>query len=254
VHGNRQKALWEESDTWKWNWDDCITLHGHSVRLTLCGMGVTDADLEDLTRHVSAKLTNLTGRGSGEYDLTIDLSCNPGISDEGIAVHLVPFLERWPTCRRLKLYQTSIGDRGVNALSAWVAGGQAHEIHLSDLGGPTSLSRETVLALLREIHSRKQYPYSVNGGQAALWLRLEHNGIQDTDQLVAELQAEGMAVHVVNKTELSRVRPGIGYGGSTDAVNLVLFHMQQQLRKATSHQHGAADLAWQHREQHRQTT
>lgn len=214
-----------------WNWVDYICPQDGSLRVSLAASGVRDADLEMLTVHLLRSWEeDYAGRFPHGCDLTMDLSCNCGISDYGIIVHLVPFLRRWPTCRRLKLYQTSIGDRALEALIPWISRGYVHELHLSDLNG--DVTPGMVLTLLRAIHFGGRYPYwKLNGGRAPLWLRLEHNRIPHVDELVVQARAEGFALRVLARSELSTVRPGDDLrrkGQDNPEVILVLFRLQQR--------------------------
>jgi len=211
----------------KLRWDKHITVHDSSVRVALSGAGIQDADLASLTRYLDVFLMKETAQSGCEFSLSLDLSCNWGISDYGIAAYIAPFLRMWPVCNRLKLYQTSIGDRALGELSSWVADGYVHELHLSDLGRP--VSGEAVLQFLWEIHRKGNYPYwNKSGGQAALWLRLEHNRIRRADAIVAKGRAEGLSLRVLSKADLATVRPGAASRGKkSPAVDLVLFRLQQ---------------------------
>jgi len=213
-----------------WSWRDYIQVNAGSVRVSLSGRNIRDADLDSLTRFLREWQECNAGRFPHALDLTLDLSCNPGISDYGIAVHIVPLLRKWPCCRRLKLYQTSVGDRALRALTPWISRGYAHELHLSDLGG--ELSSEVVLNLLRAIHGGGRYPYWKNsGGRASLWLRLEHNLLKNADEIVTQLRWEGMSIRILSRAELSSVRPGEDLrrrGQDNPEVILVLFRLQQR--------------------------
>ncbi|CAK0854174.1 unnamed protein product, partial [Prorocentrum cordatum] len=213
-----------------WRWDEHIILHARSVRVALCDAGICDADLEPLTARLDALLTDYytdaDTTADPNTDFTIDLSRNCGISDYGVDVFLVPFLKKWPFCRRLKLYQTSIGDKALYSLSSWVADGHAHELHLSDLRG--AVSGEGVLALLRAIHSRGRYPYRMGArGRAPLWLRLEHNGIDGPGKLALRAAAEGLQLRVLTRGDMATTRPG-SCSTAGVAVNMVLFTEQGQ--------------------------
>merc|ERR1740117_1685699 len=102
-------------------------------------------------QHLDTLLQQKAERSTGECVVNIDLSRNYGITDAGVVGHLVPFLEHWPVCHRLKLYKTSIGDEALSGLSNWVARGYVHELHLSDLG--RQVSNEAVFAMLSVIHN-----------------------------------------------------------------------------------------------------
>lgn len=203
----------------------------------LSGNGLTDSDLPALFQQVDEILLHRSASkgalGSDVQALNMDLSCNPSISDDGVVQHLAPFLRRWPACRRLKLYKTCIGDRALDALSGWVAAGYAQELHLSDLGA--RVTGGAVYRLLEHLYSKGHYPYrGGHGAPCPLWLRLEHNGIRDTERLVDRFWHRGMALEVVNRADLGRIRPGVSsaWWGSrgvaqTAAVHLVLFHSQE---------------------------
>mmetsp|Transcript_107011 Transcript_107011/g.345281 ORF Transcript_107011/g.345281 Transcript_107011/m.345281 type:complete len:644 (-) Transcript_107011:48-1979(-) len=224
------------------SWDAYVTTTETNLRADLSGANLCNADLKSFTAHLDALLEWRARCGLSECNMTIDLSCNFGISDAGIAAYLTPFLRKWPTCRRLKLYQTSIGDQALQALSEWIASGYAYELHLSDLGGPVTGS--TVFGLFLEIHRKGKYPCSLSNSQhCALWLRLEHNGIQHVDQLVAGAQVHGLSVRILCKTDLYRIRPGCSFVKRQEApaVNLVLFRSQR--RKKLVHDNSTASNA-----------
>jgi len=222
----RASGCWQRE---AWSWDDYIVTKGSTIRVELSGAELGDADLADLVWHLDCIMPRCVERTDGKYTLNIDLSCNLYISDDGIADHLAPFLERWPVCHRLKLYKTSIGDGALDALSTWAAGGHARELHLSDLGG--QVTADGVYGFLRAVHRKGKYPYwSPEGACCALWLRLEHNAVSNTDKLVSRALAEGMSLCVLRKEDLGQVRPGTsGSLAAKDvpAVNLVLFHKQE---------------------------
>jgi len=230
--GSRSADSQGVSSCWRksaWSWDDYIVVKGSTVRVELSGAGLGDADLAALVRHLSSLMQRDTERTDGQYILNIDLSCNLYISDDGITEHLAPFLQRWPVCHRLKLYKTSIGDGALLALSSWAAGGYAHELHFSDLGG--QVTGEAVFSFLDEVHQKGNYPYwNADGVRCALWLRLEHNAVPNTEKLVSRAQAQGMSLAVLQKPDLGQVRPGTQSGQrarDVPAVNLVLFHRQE---------------------------
>lgn len=213
-----------------WDWDDYIITKGWTVRVELNGRELGDSDLESLVRHLEGVMLRFIEQTDGKYALSIDLSCNLYISDDGVQDHLAPFLHRWPVCHRLKLFKTSIGDGALAALSSWAASGHAHELHLSDLGG--HVTGEAVFAFLKEVHERGQYPYWNSVGMpCALWVRLEHNGVPSPDKLVSRAHAEGISLSVLHKLDLGYVRPGMPSCQSTEtdvpAMNLVLFHKQE---------------------------
>mmetsp|Transcript_61757 Transcript_61757/g.199080 ORF Transcript_61757/g.199080 Transcript_61757/m.199080 type:complete len:600 (-) Transcript_61757:192-1991(-) len=212
-----------------WSWDDYIVIKGSTVRVELSGAELGDSDLAVLVRHLDSLMQRHSERTDGKYVLNIDLSCNLYISDDGIIDHLAPFLHRWPVCHRLKLYKTSIGDGALGSLSTWAAGGYAHELHLSDLGG--QVTGDAVFSFLKEVHQKGKYPYRNNDGvRCALWLRLEHNAVPGTDKLVSKAQSQGMSLSVLQKPDLGQVRPGtpsIQCAKDVPAVNLVLFHKQE---------------------------
>lgn len=204
-------------------------MKGVTVRVELSGTELGDADLASLVKHLDSVMQHYVGRTDGKYILNIDLSCNLFISDDGITEHLAPFLQRWPVCHRLKLYKTSIGDGALIALGKWAAGGYAHELHFSDLGG--QVTGDAVFGFLEEVHQKGNYPYwNSDGERCSLWLRLEHNAVPNTDKLVSRAQSQGMSLSVLQKPDLGQVRPGTPGSQSTldvPAMNLVLFHKQE---------------------------
>lgn len=214
------------------SWKHRIIVRDSNICAALSNTGLCDADLEPLAVYLDSVLKSVWHR-CWTYSIDLDLSCNCGITDFGVAVHVARFLSIWPACRRLKLYQTSIGNGGLLALSPWVASGHARELHLSDLGGP--ITSDALLDFFREIHWKQNYPYwSDRGEWVALWLRLEHNGIENVDEVVSTAQAEGVRLCVLDKNDIWTVRPGMAMrmGVHSDAaVNLVLF--RQQNRKPT---------------------
>lgn len=219
------------ADDANWSWDDYVTVHEGSVRVSLAAAGVRDGHLESLFHY----LMDAKPPTQQHCDLTIDLSGNCGISDYGVDTHLVPFLRKWPTCRRLKLYQTSVGDRTLRALVPWIAKGFVHELHLSDLN--YEVTPQAVVEMLRDIHRGGRYPYGkAGGGRAPLWLRLEHNLLENADDIVAQARAVGAQIKVLGKAELSNIRPGDDMqrkGQENPEVVLVLFRLQQ--RRETIH-------------------
>eukprot|EP00930_Biecheleria_cincta_P102489 TRINITY_DN94229_c0_g1_i1.p1 TRINITY_DN94229_c0_g1~~TRINITY_DN94229_c0_g1_i1.p1 ORF type:complete len:514 (+),score=96.45 TRINITY_DN94229_c0_g1_i1:142-1683(+) len=212
-------------------WQSRVHILTNQVRVECSGIGLADADLQPLLAFVATKLQELAWWTDDGYAaanaLTLDISCNPNITDVGICVHLVPFLKQWPACRRLKLYQTSIGDASLRALSCWISGGHAAELHLSDLSGV--VTSDAVLQVFREIHQKKKYPYwtGTKGQAASLWLRLEHNSIDGVEQLLAQSQQEGISFRVLDRGALRDIRPGLASTRSP-AIDLVLFRSQQQ--------------------------
>lgn len=223
AHGRRASA-----SGW---WHSRVQVLSNQVRVECSGVGLVDTDLQPLLEYVAAKLQELAWWTDGGYAaadaLTLDLSCNPDITDFGIGAWLVPFLKQWPACRRLKLYQTSIGDASLRALSSWISEGHASELHLSDLFGV--VGGDAVLYLLREIHRKKKYPYwtSTKGQAASLWLRLEHNGIDQVEELLAKSKQEGISFRVLDRADMRVVRPGTA-STKSPAIDLVLFRSQQQ--------------------------
>mmetsp|Transcript_47466 Transcript_47466/g.88921 ORF Transcript_47466/g.88921 Transcript_47466/m.88921 type:complete len:1023 (-) Transcript_47466:174-3242(-) len=221
-------ACWGEDQS---EWDEYIQIKDGTVRVDLKGAELGDADLKALVRHLDNFMQSYVEKTHGVYSLNIDLSCNSYISDQGVEQHLVSFLNRWPVCHRLKLYNNTIGDHALKALTSWISDGYVHELHLSDLLG--KVTQDSVWYLLKEIHRKGNYPY-VNGSRSkcALWLRLEHNGIQNVDDLIAKGKAAGMSLCVLDKNDLARVRPGASNKGVAQkdiaAVNLVLFRMQDR--------------------------
>lgn len=222
-HGRRDSA-----SGW---WSSRVYVLSNQVRVECSGVGLGDADLQPLLEHVATKLQELTWWKDCGYmaadALTLDFSCNPNITDFGIGAWLVPFLKQWPACRRLKLYQTSIGDTSLRALSSWISEGHASELHLSDLFGV--VGGDAVLHLLREIHQKKKYPYvtGTKGQAASVWLRLEHNGIEQVDELLEKVKQEGISFRVLDRAEMKVVRPGTA-SSKSPAIDLVLFRSQQQ--------------------------
>jgi len=228
-HGHAMPPGAVSSGEKAFRWSDNVIVKGETVRADLSNAGVRDADLVTILSFIALKCQSLAWSSCSNYALMLDFSCNPGITDYGVTSHLVPFLRQWPACRRLKLYGTSIGDESLQALSHWISEGFPSELHLSDLRGP--VSGEVVLQLLRKIHRKRRYPYWSASGQSALWLRLEHNGIEDVDGLVAVGQSEGIALRVLEKADLRAVRPGVsgpGWKGHQVEVDLVLFRSQRR--------------------------
>jgi hypothetical protein len=124
------------------------------------------------------------------------------------------------------LYKTCIGNGALGSLGPWLARGYAHELHFSDLAGHVTTSG--VNAMLSEIHRGGQYPYrDASGGTAALWLRLEHNGLTDVDGIVSKCKAKGHSVRIIEKPDIAWVRPGQAIK-KNHAVHLVLFRIQDR--------------------------
>lgn len=222
---------WHGQD-WDWDWRNYINVKDSTVRVELSGMNVSDKDLPSLFQHLETVLQrHLTTKGSKDKVLlNIDLSCNTTITDTGVTSHLAPFLEQWPACARLKLYKTSIGDKAIESLGPWISRGFAHELHLSDLKG--HVSGDVVFNLLKHVTDGGNYPYwNADGHQCALWLRLEHNGIRNTDKILSRGKENHMALCVIEKNDLARTRPGVGDSKKgvkkMPAVHLVLFQMQE---------------------------
>mmetsp|Transcript_56140 Transcript_56140/g.126904 ORF Transcript_56140/g.126904 Transcript_56140/m.126904 type:complete len:738 (+) Transcript_56140:79-2292(+) len=209
-----------------WKWDDFIHTKDRTVRVELTGSEMRDSDLESLFEHLNIKLLEM----HANYILNIDLSCNKDITDEGVVAHLKPFLETWPRCQRLKLYKTSIGDRALEALGDWVGGGHVHELHLSDLRA--EVTGEAVYKLLLQVHSEGNYPYrNHDGDKCSLWLRLEHNGIKNTREVLQWAKKESVAFEVLDRPDLHKVRPGMAFSRwekrAMPAMHLVIFHSQE---------------------------
>lgn len=212
-------------DTWR----DHITVHASHVTVSLSNVELCDEDLGPLLNYLSELLADRIWPDYWKYSLDLDFSFNRGVTDFGVSAHIVNFLQRWPDCRRLEMYKTSIGDRAIAALTPWIASGYAREVHLSDLCGV--VTAHAVHQLLSEVHWKGNYPYRTeHGDRAALWLRLEHNGIEDPDRLLAAAHHEGLWASVLEKHDLSTVRPGVPVwkGPHCDmAVHLVLFRWQE---------------------------
>lgn len=212
-------------------WKNRISVHDSNVTVALSNVDLCDADLEPLMIYVD-HLLNQVWHAHWTYSFDIDLSCNCGITDFGVTVHILRFLGVWPACRRLKLYQTSIGNGALQALSPWVAGGYARELHLSDLCG--TITTDVVYQFFKEICWNEKYPYwNDRGERVALWLRLEHNGLENVEQMVAAAQAEGMRLCVLEKHDMLAVRPGIAvrkgpHANTNAALHLCLFRMQHR--------------------------
>jgi hypothetical protein len=206
-------------------WRDYVAVYDSTVCVSLGDADLSDADLEPLTKYLD-KLLNQVWKTHWCYNLDLDLSRNCGITDFGVSVHIVRFLRVWPACRRFKLYQTSIGNEALQALTPWIASGFVQELHLSDLCG--TVDGEVVLHFLREINWRGNYPYrNSKDERVALWLRLEHNGIPDPDQLISAAHAEGLSVTALDKKDLVTIRPGTACKSrALVGINLVLFRMQ----------------------------
>lgn len=209
------------------DWDVYVHVQNSVVRARLNSVRLSDADLLSVLTYMNELLM---WRQFRTYSLDIDLSCNSNITDFGVINYLVPFLKKWPHCRRMKLYQTSIGDAALQALSHWVAGGFVHELHLSHLWG--QVTGEGVINFLNEIRLRGKYPVPNKRGFSPLWLRLEHNGIYNTNEVVSKLTSAGMSLAVLNKSDLTWVRPGGALQTNPHEqipqVNLVLFYLQMQ--------------------------
>lgn len=228
-----EEDLWDEGS----EWDEYITLKDSTVRVELSGAELGDADLKELMQYLDEYMERYVEDNGEHYILNIDLSCNSYVTDSGVSSHLVPFLQKWPVCQRLKLYKNALGDPTLKALSNWVADGYAQELHLSDLSG--KVSSEAVLHLLKEIHRKQNYPCSNGKGKCPLWLRLEHNGISDVDGLLEKAQSLGISVTLVDKADLGRVRPGGKGKDSRDpntAIHLVMFRPQER-RRGKGHAH-----------------
>ncbi|MFM7983786.1 MAG: hypothetical protein ACKPKO_31125, partial [Candidatus Fonsibacter sp.] len=84
-------------------------MEGTTVRVKLGGAGLDGTDLGALVRHLDGYTQRCLGRNQGQYALVVDLSCSWCITDDGFATHLVPYLDKWPVCRRIKLYKNAIG-------------------------------------------------------------------------------------------------------------------------------------------------
>lgn len=228
-----EEDLWDEGS----EWDEYITVKDSTVRVELSGAELGDADLKELMQYLDEYMERYVDENGGHYNLNIDLSCNSYVTDNGVSSHLVPFLQKWPVCQRLKLYKNALGDPTLKALSNWVADGYAQELHLSDLSG--KVSSDAVLHLLKEIHRKQNYPCSNGKGKCPLWLRLEHNGISDVDGLLEKAQSLGISVTLVDKADLGRVRPGGKGKDSKDpntAIHLVMFRPQER-RRGKGHAH-----------------
>jgi len=197
------------------------------VRSELGRQGMRDKDLPGFFVYLEETLEKVQ-QSKSSYKHQIDLSDNKDITDKGVVDHLVPFLERWPECHRLKLYKTSCGEEAIKCLAPWVSMGYARELHLSDMGG--QVSGDNVLRFLRQVHRGGKYPYQGDTAEAkcALWLRLEHNGIP-SEEVVQKAKQDGVQFRVLDKSEILKVRPGVpSYNkrGKPDAIHLVLFHVQ----------------------------
>jgi len=227
THAGDCRKYWE--DDWR------IQFHGNTLTAKVNNARLLDVDLACLLMYLNEMLLERTSSMDEEspetYALDLDISCNYGLTDDGVTGYLVPFLRRWPNCVRLKLYHTSVGDDALDGLKDWVASGHVRELHLSHLSG--QVTSPAVLRLLRQIHNGGKYPYRCGSwGRSALWLRLEHNDITNPGEIVQTCQAEGLKVRVLNWTDLQYVRPGsVGKGkgkDSTPSIHLVLFLRQSQ--------------------------
>jgi hypothetical protein len=228
---------WEGAEAWDGEdgseWDEYVSVKDSTVRVDLSGAELGDADLKELVRHLDGFMKSYVAKTQGHYVLNIDLSSNSYITDDGVAQHLATFLQKWPCCHRLKLFKNAIGDHALKALSSWVADGYVHELHLSDLMG--KVTNDGVFNFLKEIHKKAKYPY-VNGNRSkcALWLRLEHNGIPNVDDIMKRGQAAGMSLCVLDRADLAKIRPGSTNvrPGTKEVpqVNLVLFRLQERLK------------------------
>ncbi|CAK0841864.1 unnamed protein product [Prorocentrum cordatum] len=193
------EAEWEEE---QWDWSPYVIVRDASVAVMLTRSGMRDKDLPGLFVYLEEALKKVRGsKPCHKYD--VDLSDNKEITDRGVVEHLVPFLERWPDCHRLKLYKTSCGEEAISCLAPWVSRGYARELHLSDMGG--QVSGESVLTLLRQVHRGEKYPYRLNDkASCALWLRLEHNGIP-SKEVVQKASKDGLSFRVVDKDDIRSV-------------------------------------------------
>jgi len=222
-----QNRLARRSDAW-FKWDaSCATVKGSAVRLELSNYKLQDDDLAVAMQGLDELLQYHLDEGSiRQCDLDIDLSRNLGITDYGITNELVPFLQKWPRCRRLKLYTTSIGDLALSALSRWASGGFAHELHLSDLRG--YVTDGGIARFLEEVCCEGRYPYESRlRSYSSLWVRLENNRLEHTADIVAKGVAQGLRLRVVEKNDLHAIRPHTpGTWEETPSVHLVLFHNQ----------------------------
>jgi len=212
-----------------------MSTKGTLMSLRLKGKGISDDDLAAALHHMELALmrqgtSKAKGKkAKGAWTMDIDLSCNRALSDYGIIQHLAPFLQRWPRCRRLKLYKTAVGDATLQVLRDWASAGHAHELHLSHLTG--QVSAKEVFAFLEAICGGGNYPYQAGEANCPLWLRLERNGL-DPEALLSRSEAAGLAVRVVSSNELRRVRPGACRSpGVVPAASLVLFRNQGLGRK-----------------------
>jgi len=233
-----------------WQGDWRIQFHANTLTAKVNNARLSDADLACLLTFLNEMLLERTRSLEEEspetYAIDLDISGNYGLTDDGVAGYLVPFLRRWPNCVRLKLYNTSVGDGTLDGLKDWVAAGHVRELHLSHLSG--TVTAPAVLRLLRQIHAGGKYPYRCgNGwGRSALWLRLEHNDIANPGEIVQTCQSEGLKVRVLNWTDLQYVRPGsVGKGKGKDgnpSIHLVLFLRQSRRDDPTLESSGAGDL------------
>eukprot|EP00928_Gymnodinium_smaydae_P056740 TRINITY_DN40068_c0_g1_i1.p1 TRINITY_DN40068_c0_g1~~TRINITY_DN40068_c0_g1_i1.p1 ORF type:complete len:550 (+),score=105.50 TRINITY_DN40068_c0_g1_i1:97-1746(+) len=198
-------------------WDAYVSSRDSCATVSLGGAHIGDRDLPSLFSHLEQKF-----RINHIQTFDMDLSGNWNITDHGISSFVAPFLMRFPVCRRLRLFKTTIGDEALDSLSEWVAMGHARELHLSDLAG--TVTEQGTLSFLRNICRLGRYPYWSNERKyAPLWLRLENNGLRSPGSVVDRGLREGLRLRVVEREELHNVRPG-----SPDkcSIHLVLFSHQ----------------------------
>eukprot|EP00397_Hematodinium_sp_SG-2012_P000169 GEMP01000169.1.p1 GENE.GEMP01000169.1~~GEMP01000169.1.p1 ORF type:complete len:1767 (+),score=556.41 GEMP01000169.1:1918-7218(+) len=203
--GNDWWAAKEWSNDWgEWDaegdgdaseWSSYVTVKDKSVRVELSRAELGDQDLKALAHYLDIilnRMTNWTKDAHDMYVLNIDLSMNSYITDHGVSQHLAPLLQRWPNVHRLKLFKNCLGAESIRALAPWVARGFCRELHLSDLLGP-QVTTEAVMYMLKLILEKRNYPTG-RANNTPLWLRLEHNGLRGTTEILDNLTNKGLNV------------------------------------------------------------
>lgn len=138
-----------------------------------------------LASEALAALRRASAEQGARCTLLLDLSDDAELKDVDVVEILAPLLDRWPSCRRLKLCRTRLSDRSLEVLTPWIASGHAHEVYLSELG--SGISDAAVHRLLQAISAAGRYPTrrgAEDGRAVPLWLRLDRNGLADSGRLV----------------------------------------------------------------------
>jgi len=160
------------STSWQ-RWYTFTVMEPDMIRVELCRQGVCDADLRSLFRHLEMRLQ--TGR---QLACALDLSDNPGITDQGVETHLMPFLRTWPQCHSLRLCRTSVSDKSLSLLADWMANSQVSEVDLSQVSGP--ITSRAVSNTVRVVVSGRRTTHKNKDIDVKLWLSLELNGLEET--------------------------------------------------------------------------